>query len=625
MKRVAHALQPNAETARPQTMVFVDTETVPTRVDDMFTQQVFRLGVAHYWRLRRDGAPDKHEWLQFQDIGTFWDWMLKKAMANSTLYLIAHNLSFDAMVLQMFPQVPRRGWRFLFQHESGSTRLFKWGLPSKQLNAWLADGHPIQEFHGKKWSKSLLMLDNCNIFGGSLEKWGVSLGFPKLTMPIYSAPDNEWLPYCKKDVEIMLRLWQEWFPFLDEHNLGTFHSTIGSQAFSGFRHAYMHNRIEIHTVEDAIKLERSSYLGGRTEPFFVGTVSSMDLFKLDVNSMYPYVMREHTYPTHLQAVGSGLSIHDAQKTITRYGMIATVKCDISEPVFPVKQGGKNIYPVGELTTTLTTPEIQYALTRGWIREIGAYAIYRMRPIFKWYVDYFYTLKARYDLAGDTLRRSLVKLLQNSLYGKFGQVGYQDRIIGTADPEIIAVSQGYDIAKHCYITIYTAGGIVIEQRREGEGYNSLVAIPAHVTAYARLYLWSLIQTAGRAHVFYVDTDSLIVDRAGFDNLHAYLDPGQLGSLKVEDTATSMKIQAPKDYIFGDKVVKKGVTLGALALGDDTFEIETWPGLLSHLASGKTDTFYNRNVVKHLSYDVDWGTLQGDGWIEPFTFGVTPLEF
>lgn len=625
MQRFTHILAPNERMARPEHMLFVDTETRPVRVDDMFTRQDFHLGVACYWRQRRDGDPDKYEWLEFIDIHTFWDWCLKKALSNTILYLVTHNLAFDLMVLQCFQQVPLRGWRFLFQVEQGGCRLFKWGYPTKELTTWLAESKPIVEFTGKRWSKTVLMMDNTNLFRGKLADWGTDLAFPKLEMPDYSAPDSKWWPYCRRDVEIMLRLWSEWFTFLDEHKLGSFKPTIASQAFSAFRHGYMHHSIQIHTLQNAVDLEREGYFGGRTEAFWVGSRADGPFYCLDVNSMYPYVMLENLYPIRLVGMGESTSTARLATLLKTRGVIARVALDVAQPVFPIKQEGKNIYPVGEFTTVLTTPELEYALQRGWIRKIERYATYRMAPIFQSYVTYFYALKQQYGESGDTLRRNLVKLLLNALYGKFGQRGYQDRIIGTADPAKIEVIHGYNRAKKCPFTLYTAGGIVLEQTRTGEGFNSLVAIAAHVTAYARLYLWSLIERAGRRHVLYCDTDSLIVDQDGYIALSHLVAPDQLGSLKVEGPESILEIYAPKDYLFGCRRVRKGIPVDATDLGDNTFDVETWPGLLTQLAGGTRDTYYNRNVVKHLSYDVDWGVLQGDGWIEPYHFGVTPLNF
>jgi len=625
VKRLAHKLAPNTKTTWPEDVLFFDTETIPHHSAKGDTRQEFRLAVGCYIRYRRDGYPDNVHCFRAKSPSEFWDKALAFVRPQTTFHLVAHNLAFDAQTLRTFIELPARGLRLVFLYESGATRLVKWGWPTVEFSAWLDAKRPIAEFEGKRWTQTLQMMDNCNLFPGSVASWGKSLGFPKLPRPPYKADDVEWWPYCTRDVEIMVELWGQWRKFIDEHKLGTFRVTIGSQAFGGFRHGYMHNRIEIHDDPEAVKLERAAYLGGRTEPFYVGHLEGQNLFKLDVNSMYPYVMYEHEYPTRLHGLGNELSLAGLSSLLEKHAVIADVDVEIDEPVYPVKEDGKNVYPVGVLRTSLCTPELSYALKRGWIQQVHSFAVYRTRRIFYWYVEHFYALKRQYGDDRDWLRRQLVKLLLNSLYGKFGQSGYEDSLIGTADPGRLEVSYGMDMTTHTRFTIYTAGGSVIKQARSGEGFNSFVAIAAHVTAYARMHLWSLIKQAGRRNVYYCDTDSVITNETGLASLRDWMDPDRLGYLKVEETATTLEIRAPKDYDFGEHTVRKGVPLGASLLDGHTFTMETWPSIRSHLADGRTDTYHNQDVTKTLTYSVDWGELQADGWVTPYTRGLRPLLF
>jgi hypothetical protein len=604
-------------------MVFWDTETIPTRVDDHLIRQSLRLGVAHYWRKRRDNRSDTHEWYRFTDVDAFWSWVERHAHTNSTLLMIAHNLAFDAQTVQTFVILPKRGWVLQFLYENGSTRIVRWGVPTPEYRRWIDTGKAVEDFRGKRWTRSIVMIDNLNLFAGSIEQWGEALGLPKLTRPPYTDDDDRWWPYCTRDVEIMVRLWEEWFTFLDEHRCGTCRYTIGSQAFSAFRHGYMRNRIVIHANDDVIRLEREAYSGGRVECFVVGRWTDGPYYKLDVNSMYPYVMSESLYPTVLQAVKDSCTVDDLRTLRKRFGVIARVELDTDHPAFPVRENGRNVYPVGQFATTLSSPELDFALDNGWIVRVGKTAVYRMRPVFRWYVKHFYDLKLQYEHDGDKLRRTLVKLLLNSLYGKFGQAGYEDRLIGTTDPGDVSVEYGVELPSRTRYTLYRAGGSVIKQYRTGNAFNSFVAIAAHVTAYARMYLWRLILIAGREHVYYVDTDSLIVDGDGYRNLAENIQQGVLGMLKVEEVADQIEIRAPKDYRMGEHVVRKGIPLDASLLDQNVYELETWPSMRTHIANGHVDTYYNRSVTKHLVYTVNWGNVQSNGRITPYEYGASPL--
>ncbi|GAH16471.1 unnamed protein product, partial [marine sediment metagenome] len=86
-------------------------------------------------------------------------------------------------------------------------------------------------------------------------------------------------------------------------------------------------------------------------------------------------------------------------------------------------------------------------------------------------------------------------------------------------------------------------------------NSVPAISAHVTDYARLYLWKLIQIADIVNCFYCDTDSLIVNEKGYKNLSKFMDKDRLGWLKVEDVSSCVDIRGAKNYTFGDNTRMK----------------------------------------------------------------------
>jgi hypothetical protein len=334
-------------------------------------------------------------------------------------------------------------------------------------------------------------------------------------------------------------------------------------------------------------------------------------------------MRYNTFPTRVKRVIEHPDLFDLASPLCKMGVIADVTIDTPTPMFPVREDNKNIYPVGTFRTTLCTPELYYAFKNGWIKRVNYMATYTMRPIFQWYVEAFYKLKVAYERDGDILHRKLVKLLLNSLYGKFGQRGYEDRVIGTCDPDEYSVSQGLDATNHLPLTIYRAGGSVIESRRLPEGYNSFVAISSHVTAYARVYLWKLIATAGQRHCYYCDTDSLIVDSTGALNLRHYFHQTAIGMLKDEGTSDTLEIRAPKDYTFDGHDTRKGIRDNALDLGDNVFEQEHWRSIKSHISHGQVSGFVNDYVTKHLAYDVDWGEKGPDGWITPYYRGVTPL--
>ncbi len=611
-----HLLSTNRGSARPQYLVFVDTETAYKKVSPNRIEHTLRLGVAHYWRRRQDRATGQHDDYYFKSARDFWDWTLSKTAPNTTLYLVAHNWAFDAPILNMFNILPARGYKLTFIYEQGMTRLIKWGFPSKAYLQFLLSDASGAEFKGRKWQHVLFCVDNTNLFPGKLENWGNALNLPKMTMPAKNADETAWFKYCQRDVDIMVKLWQAWLMFLDEHDMGNFRTTLASQAFSTYRHRFMPVAINTHRNKKVVSLEREGYHGGRTQAFFVGKLPEQKYYYLDVNSMYPYVMKKERYPYKLAGYKKETSVRELSCLLRKYAVMAEVLINTELPIYPYLHNNRIVYPVGEFKTVLSTPELLDALQRNIIRAVYRIAWYNQADLFSEYVDYFYALKLRFRRNGQKLRCIAVKLLLNSLYGKFGQKGYQDTVVGYENNNNFYTEYVLSLPERERFTRIHAGGSVIEQRRKGENRNSFVAIAAHVTAYARMYLWKLVSRAGEKNVFYIDTDSLITNEQGFNNLKTYVKKDILGYLKVENTSNHCVIYAPKDYIFGTETKHKGVPHGAQEIGPATYQVEIWPSLKGLLLAERPAGYFNKIVTKRLSRKVEYGNLTPSGWVEPF---------
>ena len=303
-------------------------------------------------------------------------------------------------------------------------------------------------------------------------------------------------------------------------------------------------RIYIHNNNEAIDLERSSYRGGRCECFYLGELKDDNYHMVDVNSLYPFVMRNNLYPVKYKKILSSITLRTLETYLQSYSVIGKVLIETDEPIYAVKHT-RTIFPVGRFWATLTTPELRYALRHNHILKIASAVIYEQANIFKTYVDRFYRLRREFASAGVAEYEEICKKMLNTLYGKFGQKadiwekigdcpGEPDRV------ELCFISGGGRVKQIRYLL-----GEIFELRGFEESNNSFPAIASHVTAYGRLHLWSLMQQAGIGNYFYCDTDSLIVNEAGLWNLSNRLDEVRLGGLKVEDTMTNLIIKGLKE--------------------------------------------------------------------------------
>ncbi|GAH70485.1 unnamed protein product, partial [marine sediment metagenome] len=221
---------------------------------------------------------------------------------------------------------------------------------------------------------------------------------------------------------------------------------------------------------------------------------------LDVNSMYGYVMKEYQYPFNLRTTGRKLALKELPKILAHQCIIAEVLLNTPEPLFSVRHDNRLIFPVGSFRTTLTTEELKYAYEHGYIVECYKYAIYDRALLFGDYVNFFYDQRMKYQASGNKPFAAITKLFQNSLYGKFGQHNDEWSTLGEDTESKDFVMREYDAQRHCWVECRSINGRIEECTGKVLARHAMVAIPAHVTANARLFLMKRANIAGYGNYF-----------------------------------------------------------------------------------------------------------------------------
>jgi len=469
-----------------------------------------------------------------------------------------------------------------------------------------------------KWKRdkhSVTLLDNLNLFRMPLADLGAMVGVEKPVVDFDTVTDADLFHRCREDVKILVKTWQWWLAFLDEQNLGDFACTIASQAFHAYRHRFMHVKVGIHNNEQAVDLERLSYKGARCEVLRLGRLPQETYYKLDVNGLYAAMMKWNVYPSKLLKVIQRVSVDYLKTLLKTYLAIAEVVVETASPKYPISVNGHTTFPTGTFETVLTTPELQEALAHGEVKAVGKVALYIPEDLFSEYVDFFSKLREQAKIKGDFATSSLYKLLRNALQGKLGQHGYSQSIVGNAPLDVVDIRRWYNPETKEECTDWTFGGKVIRQVNTGEGDDSFPGIPSHVNAYGRMYLWQLMNLAGLDHVFYVDTDSLLVDQEGYNHLAVLIDPVKLGYLKLEGTATEVDIRAKKDYAFGGKNVIKGVRKDAQEVKPGMFAQWHFSSLRYAFEAQCLEGVTVSKVRKEMRRVLTSGTEDKDGWVIP----------
>lgn len=574
--RFAHVMHHNKTSRWPRYVTFYDVESeVAPAVNGKQLFTAF-LWVACHVEYRKDSV-DKHEiWESHSAPSAFWKTLEAHTYDKSTRYVVSHHVEPDFIPLGGLTELPKAGWTLQRAYRKMATVILRWS----------------------KGTKRLVFINNAQLLPGSIESWGKLLGLAKLPMPAKTDSSQAWNTYCKRDVEIMVEAWYKLKEFIVQHDLGGFALTRSGLAKHAFQHRFLTNTVYIHDNEDAILLERRAYQGGRCEALQYGTFSHGPFYLLDVNGMYAYVEMENLLPTKLLGVYDNPSLETVKRAMLHNGVIADVMVELKEPIAPVKTGIETNYYTDYVWTTLNTPELKYVLAHGWDVEVRKMGIYTLRYLLHDFAIYFAKLKQEYEVAGNGIFREFAKGYPNMLYGKFGQKGIEETIVGDCEPDILWWMHGWDAVERINYDLLYSGGKIRRLESTLAAWDTFVAIASHMTAYARMYLWDLMKKAGLPNVYHVATDSVIVNQQGLDNLKELIRPQTTGYLKVELKGKTLTVYGKNDWKLDEEVRVKGVAKKAKWLAEDRAVITVWPSLENWLKGVNSGPYFVFDQVKTL---------------------------
>jgi hypothetical protein len=591
-KRTAHVIKRANGKRLPQRFIFFDTET--ETINDQGTQRL-KLIVACSWVIDNRTGVEKIEWYHTRCGKRFYTWLTSRLKAHITTRILSANIWFDFRTSALYKYFKMEKWFCVGAFSKGHTLIFSFKLGNHRI-----------EF-----------VNIQNYFNVPVRVIGKSVGLEKYEVDFKTVGDKDLLTYCRRDVEIIFKAFRNLYLFVKENNLGGIPYTLPGLAFSAYTHSFMKRQINIHVKESVLTLERQSYFGGRCECFFIGRPAKGMYYKVDINSMYPFVMSNNYYPVKYLKAGVNVSVDAIVKTSPLYCFIAECEIETRLPVYAKRLNDKLIFPVGRFVTTLTTPSLLFGITRGHIKKIIKVACYKKAIIFKEFVNYFYNKRLSFRSDNNPAFAYVCKLILNSLYGKFGQrsskvvyVGVNNkakdirRLIIDAETHMVSIHQVF------------FGRETITDQGEDEAINSMPAISAHVTDHARLLLWSLIEKAGRRNCFYCDTDSIILNESGMKNLTSKIHPDRLGLLKIEAKSANVNIKGAKNYIFGGDTKIKGIPKRAKQNKNGSFTYSVFPGMVSELRQGIREDYRIEIQTRYLTGVYDKGIVLPSGQVKPF---------
>jgi hypothetical protein len=414
----------------------------------------------------------------------------------------------------------------------------------------------------------------------------------------------ETLNYLSMDLQVLLEIMNIFSERLHiEYNLElTNTTTISGLAINlYFQKYYFRLKKNIPYIKDKslYNFIKNGYYGGLTEVY---KPYGKNLVYLDVNSLYPWAALKpmpglkSTFMENFKSE-DGLPLKDLFGFF--FAEVITNKQYFG--LLPIKTQQEIIYPQGKLSGVWSSEELKFAAENGYKVKVlyGVHFSSQESP-FRDYVFDLYTQKN----SATGANRLIFKSLLNNLIGRFGlniqkplmeevdinrweQIAktnvitshiplYDDKYFISYFPDIskeICLQHGIDFTEEWLKNI--------KKPKINNFMEISVVIPAMVNSYARIFMNSIkldiLKQGG--NIFYMDTDSLVVDQIGFNWLKENNFIGkELGKFKVEHFINEAYFISNKTYClltnnqtsknFNNNVIikAKGVIKNSLSIED-----------------------------------------------------------
>lgn len=474
---------------------------------------------------------DNHnEWV-FYDKQELIDFFKTKKFWNS--YVIATNLQFDFFGT-FFGSKEAREFKLLFR---GSELLYSL--------SYIKD----KKFRYKPYkSRKICFIDTMNYVRMSVDNLGKIIGVKKLKDDVKSfigerpQTQEQWeilKRYNVRDSQISLRIME--FLYDSFIKLGAnCETTIAKTSLSLFKNKYLKTKYYGHNDDILLSIFKG-YYGGDTQAYVRGKIENSWYY--DFNSLYPSVMlNEYPNPNSLNT-----NHRNTIEYIQNFEGMADVEVScpyMDYPLLPSRINQKLIFGYGTFRGYYTNLELRKAIELGYVIKKVYHNIYykqNCRPFYNFVMD-LYDKRKQYKEQGNKMEK-VVKLLMNSLYGKFGQ-----KFIDRDNWEY----NNYTLEElHKLDYFETFGDFIRVKKAYSRPGNFCIPIwAAYTTAYGRL---KLHQIKIMCDPQYNDTDSVFTRKK-------FAHSNELGKLGLECQIKSGVIVKSKFYYIDTGEYKKVVIKG-----------------------------------------------------------------
>lgn len=540
--------------------MFFDTETYAADCPE---------GESHtlrLWSARLDVRRSRHA----SQLGTARGWGYDTAeladqvdlwtQGQRTLWVYAHNLSFDLAVTRLPAELAARGWAVT-------------GHAVASDSPWL------------RMKRGQCVLTFCDSWGwlrAPLDAIGADVGYTKPDLPARDDDTGLWRERCQADTEILALAMLALMDWWDGQQLGSWTLTGSAGGWNTWRHRTTCPLPLIVADETQTAHDREAIYGGRREAFRHGELKGGPWRLLDFASAYPTVAAHFPLPAARQGDFDTLPVDSPLILGDRFGVIARCVVKVAEPRYPVRVAGRIAYPVGEFATTLAGPELAEARARGELVSIGYGYLHKLAPHMAEWARWVLRVTAADSDEIPAVCRRAVKHWGRAVIGKTAAKGWRTIPLETLGGTGWDYRPAWNAHLGAQSHLVDVCGQAAEIIADGDGDNAYPAILAWVESWTRVYLSRAIDALMPLGVACCDTDGLIVAAAG--DWQAELPATLLGplTLRPKGIYKTLTVLGPQHMTApGDRKLS-GIPRSAELGEDGSLSALLWPKLATQMA-------------------------------------------
>jgi hypothetical protein len=557
-----HRLRHNAREGSPHRLLIIDTEADSEREPgrELQTLKLWAAGLVN--RHGHEGNDPRYQ--------AFWGFtgdelasvIERCTRKKDTLWVVAHNLSYDLTLSRVLLLLMRRDWR-LTRHNLASDA--PWALL-------------------KRRSIRCRLVDSWSWLPEPLQALAQRLGTSKAELPQLEGDVGAWLHRCQQDVAItgqaFERLLDEW----DRRRMGYVSLTGPGSAWNSM----LHRQADTATVVDpdpaARAFERQAVVAGRREVWTVGSQPAGPYLLLDFALAHLTVCANQLLPDRRGAPFQNLPLDDWRLAYPLRTVVADCLISTRSPRYPLRHRGAVLHPIGTFRTVLAGPEIVEARARGELLEIGAGYSYRlgrtMQPWAQWALD----LLASEQASVEPMLAVFLKMASRTVPGRWGMQVSRELETGRSWVDgwgLEPAAFGWPPARGAILHLNGEWQSLV---RDQEADDAFPAVLAHVQSWVRLMLGRAIDALGGA-VLQCNTDSVLVRQ---DALHVSL--SELAALtsplalRIKAWHDDVAIRSPQHLQLDGTRAYAGIPSKAEQIAPGVFQFWTWPKLRGQLQRG-----------------------------------------